>query len=115
MDGGESFYEEGCHAELFDGPCNAGQTRITLSEDGSRDVMLFTAPPVRDRTHLTGYLSHDGGRTWKLQYKNTNEKAFFDAFAFWDKTHGIAMSDPVDGKYFLLETSLRENKYHPNR
>lgn len=50
------------------------------------------------------YKTTDGGKTWKLQFQNTNPKAFFDAFAFWDKTHGIAMSDPVDGKYLLLKT-----------
>ncbi len=50
------------------------------------------------------YKTTDGGKTWKLQFKNTNEKAFFDALAFWDKNNGMAMSDPVDGKYFLIET-----------
>lgn len=50
------------------------------------------------------YKTTDGGKTWKLQFKNTDEKAFFDALAFWDKDNGMAMSDPVDGKYFLLET-----------
>lgn len=50
------------------------------------------------------YKTTDGGGTWKLQFKNTNEKAFFDALAFWDKDNGIAMSDPVDGKYLLIET-----------
>lgn len=50
------------------------------------------------------YKTTDGGVTWKLQFKNTNPKAFFDALAFWDKTHAIAMSDPVDGKYLLLKT-----------
>ncbi|MBS1793536.1 MAG: glycosyl hydrolase [Acidobacteria bacterium] len=51
------------------------------------------------------YKTTDGGKTWKLQFKNDNPKAFFDALAFWDRTHGIAMSDPVDGRYLLLETS----------
>ncbi|MEP6900942.1 MAG: YCF48-related protein [Actinomycetota bacterium] len=51
------------------------------------------------------YKTTDGGKTWNLQFKNTNPKAFFDALAFWDKTHAMAMSDPVDGKYPLLETS----------
>lgn len=55
------------------------------------------------------YKTADGGKSWKLQFKNTIEKAFFDALAFWDKTHGIAMSDPVDGKYFLIETVDGEN------
>ncbi len=51
------------------------------------------------------YKTIDGGKSWKLQFKNTNPKAFFDALAFWDATHGIAMSDPVDGKYLLIETT----------
>lgn len=50
------------------------------------------------------YKTTDGGKTWKMQFKNTNPKAFFDAIAFWDKTHGIAMSDPVDGKFLLYIT-----------
>lgn len=63
-DGGETFYEEGCHAELFDGPCNAGQAAYSWGEDGSHGLLLFTAPVNRQRTRLTGYLSRDGGRTW---------------------------------------------------
>ena len=63
-DGGETFYEAGCHAELFDGPCNAGQTAYSWGDDGGRGVLLFTAPANRQRTRLTGYVSRDGGRTW---------------------------------------------------
>ncbi len=48
------------------------------------------------------YKTTDGGRTWKLQFKNTNEKAFFDAMACWDNYNCIAMSDPVDGKYLFI-------------
>ncbi|MET0752575.1 MAG: YCF48-related protein [Pyrinomonadaceae bacterium] len=55
------------------------------------------------------YKTSDGGATWKLQFKNENPKAFFDALAFWDKTHGMAMSDPSDGKYVLIETTDGEN------
>lgn len=62
-DGGETFYEEGCHAELFDGPCNAGQTAYSWGDDGD-GILLFTAPVNRQRTHLTCYLSRDGGRNW---------------------------------------------------
>ena len=51
------------------------------------------------------YKTTDGGANWRLQFQNKNPKVFLDAFAFWDKTHGIAMGDPVDGKYFLLETT----------
>jgi sialidase-1 len=59
-DGGESFYEEGVHEELFDGPCNAGLTWVP----GEGGGLLFTAPAVQNRSRLTGYLSRDGGRKW---------------------------------------------------
>jgi photosystem II stability/assembly factor-like uncharacterized protein len=51
------------------------------------------------------YKTADGGRTWKLQFKNTNEKAFFDAIACWNNQYCMAMSDPVDGKFLLINTT----------
>lgn len=48
------------------------------------------------------YKTIDGGKTWKLQFKNTNERAFFDAMACWANENCIAMSDPVDGKYLFI-------------
>ncbi len=75
-----------------------------------RDIEAFDADTAYILSIGTGessriYKTIDGGKTWKLQFKNTNPKAFFDALAFWDKTHAMAMSDPVDGKFPLLETS----------
>ncbi len=37
------------------------------------------------------------GETWTLQFTNDDPKAFFDAMAFWDADHGIAVSDSVEG------------------
>ena len=51
------------------------------------------------------YKTTDGGKTWKEQFRNTNEKAFFDAIACWDAKNCIAMSDPVDGYYVLINTT----------
>ncbi|HEY0462481.1 MAG TPA: hypothetical protein VGC97_25325 [Pyrinomonadaceae bacterium] len=74
-----------------------------------RDIEAFDAETAYILSIGTGessriYKTTDGGKTWKLQFRNTDEKAFFDALAFWDETHGMAMSDPVDGKYLLYET-----------
>ncbi len=79
-----------------------------------RDIEAFDADTAYILSIGTGessriYKTTDGGKNWKLQFQNTNPKAFFDALAFWDKTHGIAMSDPVDGKYLLLKTDDGEN------
>jgi photosystem II stability/assembly factor-like uncharacterized protein len=79
-----------------------------------RDVEAFDANTayllsIGEGENSRIYKTNDGGVSWKLQFKNENPKAFFDAFAFWDATHGIAMSDPVNGKYLLLETDDGEN------
>ena len=50
------------------------------------------------------YKTVNGGRDWQLQFQNKTKGAFFDCFDFWDAQHGIAMSDPVDGKLLLLRT-----------
>ncbi len=44
------------------------------------------------------------GRSWTEQYSTTHAGVFLDALAFWDDRHGIALSDPVGGKLFLLVT-----------
>jgi photosystem II stability/assembly factor-like uncharacterized protein len=50
------------------------------------------------------YKTGDGGKSWTLQFKNQDPRAFFDAFAFWDAEHGIALGDPVDGRFMMLTT-----------
>ncbi len=90
-----------------------------------RDVEAFDANTayllsIGEGENSRIYKTADGGKTWKLQFKNANPKAFFDAFAFWDSRHGIAMSDPVNGKYLLLETTdgetwkILDNAQMPN-
>ena len=54
------------------------------------------------------YKTTDGGVTWKEQFRNKDEKAFFDAIACWDRYACIAMSDPVDGEYVLMSTPKGE-------
>ena len=51
------------------------------------------------------YKTVDGGQNWKLQFTNSNPKAFFDAMAFWDRDNGIAISDPVDGRFLIITTT----------
>jgi photosystem II stability/assembly factor-like uncharacterized protein len=51
------------------------------------------------------YKTTDGGDTWQLQFQNTEQDAFFDALAFWDERHGLALSDPVRGHFYLVGTS----------
>jgi photosystem II stability/assembly factor-like uncharacterized protein len=50
------------------------------------------------------YRTTDGGRTWTRQWSATRKGTFLDAIRFWDARHGIAMSDPVDGRFLVLVT-----------
>jgi photosystem II stability/assembly factor-like uncharacterized protein len=74
-----------------------------------RDVKAFSAATAYAMAAGTGELSRifkttDGGATWKLQFRNDHAQAFFNGMAFWDETHGLAMSDPIDGRFRLIHT-----------
>jgi photosystem II stability/assembly factor-like uncharacterized protein len=69
--------------------------------DANTAYLLAIGPGEKSKIYKTT----DGGKLWTLQFTNTNPKAFFDAMAFWDKDHGIAVSDPVDGHFLIITTS----------
>ena len=104
---------------------DGGQTWKDVSVKGAealdfRDVQAFDAQAAFVLSIGPGeqsriYKTNDGGQHWKLQFTNNNPKAFYDCFAFWDRTHGIALSDSVDGKFLLLQTTDGNtwNELHP--
>ncbi|KAF2642412.1 Oligoxyloglucan reducing end-specific cellobiohydrolase [Massarina eburnea CBS 473.64] len=50
------------------------------------------------------YVTKDGGKNWKKTFVNEEAAAFYDCLAFENEKHGLALSDPVDGKFRLIET-----------
>jgi photosystem II stability/assembly factor-like uncharacterized protein len=69
---------------------------------GETMAYLLSAGPGADSRI---YKTVDGGKTWALQFMNTNRQAFYDAMAFWDEKNGIALSDPVNGQFPLIVTA----------
>lgn len=51
------------------------------------------------------YKTTDAGRTWTLQFQNSEPDAFFDAMAFWDEQRGITFSDSIAGQFYILRTT----------
>jgi photosystem II stability/assembly factor-like uncharacterized protein len=51
------------------------------------------------------YKTTDGGHTWTSQFRNDLVGAFYDCFAFWTPTNGIAHSDSVNGVFPDLTTT----------
>src|SRR5438874_8026333 len=68
---------------------------------GETTAYLLSAGPGEDSRI---YKTVDGGKSWVLQFKNADPEAFFDALAFWDDQHGVALSDPVKGQFPLIVT-----------
>ena len=51
------------------------------------------------------YRTSDRGRSWSVVYRDTSKGAFLDAIAFFDSSHGLAVGDPVNGRFVILSTS----------
>src|SRR5467141_5193634 len=55
------------------------------------------------------YKTTDGGETWNLQYTDKRKEFFLDSIACLSETHCLALSDPIDGKFLLLNTTDGEH------
>ena len=49
-------------------------------------------------------LSHRATAALDEAVRDAQKGVFLDAITFWDDDHGIAMSDPIDGRLFILAT-----------
>ncbi len=68
--------------------------------DARSAVLMSAGPGPASRIYRTG----DGGAHWDLALENPDPKGFFDAIAFWDRNRGLALGDPVDGRFVLYAT-----------
>lgn len=67
--------------------------------------LLSAGPGEQSRIYKTD----NGSASWTLQFTNKDPKGFFDCMAFWNSVHGIAVGDPVDGKFQLITTEDGKN------
>jgi photosystem II stability/assembly factor-like uncharacterized protein len=59
------------------------------------------------------YTTFDGGRHWKLAFVNDDPNAFYDCMDFFgDGRRGLALSDPVDGKFRIAATDDFGRSWH---
>jgi photosystem II stability/assembly factor-like uncharacterized protein len=93
---------------------DGGKTWAAHTVPGAADLDFRDVEAVDDRTAYllssgAGSLSRiykttNSGETWTLQHTNLDPKGFLDCMAFWDATHGIALGDPVEGRFSILTT-----------
>jgi photosystem II stability/assembly factor-like uncharacterized protein len=77
------------------------QFRDVHAVDSITAYLLAAGPGDRSRIYKTT----NGGTTWRLQFTNQDSTAFFDCFAFWDASTGLAFSDASRGRFPVLRTT----------
>jgi photosystem II stability/assembly factor-like uncharacterized protein len=50
------------------------------------------------------YKTEDAGVTWRRTFFDESPQIFFNSMAFWDDSNGIAVGDPIDGKFVVILT-----------
>ena len=69
--------------------------------DSKAAVLLSIGPGALSRVYRTD----DGGATWTIPYTMRDPAGFLDAIAFSDPDHGLALGDPIEGRFTLLRTA----------
>ena len=68
--------------------------------DARTAYLLSIGPGEKSRIYKTD----DGGVTWTLSFTNRDPQGFLDAIAFWDNERGLALGDPLEGRFLILAT-----------
>jgi photosystem II stability/assembly factor-like uncharacterized protein len=98
---------------------NGGRTWMadTIPSAGKLDLRAIaaTSPNVAHALSIADsgriFRTTDGGRSWSQRFMSVRKGSFFDAIRFWDTKHGIAVSDPVDGRFLIITTSDGGNSW----
>ncbi len=70
----------------------------------SADEAFLMSSGPGDQSRI--YHTSDAGQHWHLEFSNPNPKGFFDSIAFWDRTHGIVLGDPIPDESGQLKFQL---------
>jgi photosystem II stability/assembly factor-like uncharacterized protein/thioredoxin-related protein len=66
--------------------------------DQERAILLSAGSPAAI------YKTEDGGTTWRRTFFDDSPQIFFNGMAYWDDSNGIAVGDPIDGKFVVITT-----------
>jgi photosystem II stability/assembly factor-like uncharacterized protein len=77
------------------------QFRDIEAFDADRAVILSIGNGSDSRVYVTS----DAGKHWALTFVNDDPEAFYDCMTFFDDRRGLALSDPVGGKFRIIATN----------
>jgi len=72
---------------------------------GVSDKIAYLMSIGSNTTDFRIYKTVDGGATWTIEFTNQTQNAFYDCFAFWTPSRGIAHSDSVNGVFPDIRTT----------
>lgn len=70
----------------------------------SKQVAVAMSAGLAEQGKARIYRTEDGGETWNVVYQSSQKGVFLDGFDFWDKSRGICIGDPINGRLFVLTT-----------
>lgn len=76
--------------------------RLDLRAVEATSARVAHAMSIGDSSRI--FRTTNGGISWTQRFISLKKGSFFDAIRFWDAKHGIAVSDPVDGRFLLVTT-----------
>jgi photosystem II stability/assembly factor-like uncharacterized protein len=83
----------------------AGAEGLLFRDVEAKDARTALAMTIGEGSDSRIYRTTDGGRTWSPAFVNDDPRAFYDCMAMYPGDRfGLAMSDPVDGKFRILST-----------
>jgi photosystem II stability/assembly factor-like uncharacterized protein len=85
------------------GPPNAAGLQFRDIEAFDKDHAVIMSIG-NNPTDFRMYVTSDGGAHWTQTFTNTEPTAFYDCMSFFNKKRGLAVSDPVNGKFQIIST-----------
>jgi photosystem II stability/assembly factor-like uncharacterized protein len=92
----------GAHWVDVSPPAAAG---FALRDIEAFDAMHAVTLSIGHGKHSRVWATNDGGSTWTQRFMNHSRPAFFDCMAFSNDGTGLAVSDPVNGRFRFVATS----------
>lgn len=75
--------------------------RAIVARSATQAWAISAGPAEQGQANI--FRTRDGVH-WTKVFETSQPGVFLDALAFWDDRHGIALSDPVGGRLFILVT-----------
>jgi photosystem II stability/assembly factor-like uncharacterized protein len=90
-----------------------GSTGLLFRDVEAQDARRASVLAIGEGDASRIYTTADGGRSWRLAFVNDDPNAFYDCMAmFPGGRYGLALSDPVGGKFRIATTGDGGRSWH---